>query len=50
MVDKEKMGTGSRLISTIIAFAVVIVAFYGLDHLIMGMQGLPLNIDLTPKG
>ena len=22
--------------------------FYGLDHFIMGIQGLPLHLDLTP--
>jgi len=30
------------------AFLVVFVFFYVLDHSIMGMQGLPLNWDLTP--
>ncbi len=30
------------------AFAVVSLYFYGLDHFIMSMQGLPLNMDLTP--
>ncbi len=32
----------------LISFAVVLVLFYGVDHLIMGIQGLPLNFDLTP--
>jgi len=35
-----------------IAFVVALIAafflFYGMDHMIMGMQGLPLNLDLTP--
>ena len=30
------------------ALAVVLLAFYGLDLLVMGAQGLPLNWDLTP--
>ncbi len=30
------------------AFAVTFVVFYGLDLLVMGAQGLPLNFDLTP--
>jgi len=30
------------------AFLVVILFFYGLDHFIMSLQGLPLNVDLTP--
>ena len=38
------------MIAVLIAFAVVLTAFYGLDHLVMSMQGLPLNLDLTPAG
>ena len=30
------------------AFIVSVVFFYGLDHLVMSLQGLPLNLDLTP--
>lgn len=30
------------------AFAVTLLAFYGLDLLVMGAQGLPLNLNLTP--
>lgn len=33
----------------LVAFAAVLVFFYGLDHLVMNMQGLPLNLDLTPS-
>jgi len=29
-------------------FAIVLLYFYGLDHFIMSMQGLPLNMNLTP--
>jgi len=29
-------------------FAVTLLVFYGIDHAIMSMQGLPLNLDLTP--
>jgi hypothetical protein len=50
MEEKRKMGLFTTLLSVVIAFAVVLVLFYGLDHLIMGMQGLPLNMDLTPAG
>jgi len=32
------------LLSFVIAFAV----FYAMDHAIMSMQGLPLNVDMTP--
>ena len=31
------------------AFAVVTIYFYGLDHFIMSVQGLPLNMNLTPS-
>lgn len=50
MEQKGKMGTGSTLMAVMIAFVLVLAAFYGLDHLIMGMQGLPLNMDLSPAG
>ncbi len=30
------------------AIAVTVLFFYGLDHIIMSMQGLPLNMNLTP--
>jgi len=40
---------GKNLQIWLAAFAVVLVFFYGLDHLIMNVQGLPLNIDLTPS-
>jgi len=29
-------------------FVIVSLYFYGLDHFIMSVQGLPLNMDLTP--
>ena len=38
----------NKVLVTVVAFVVVFGLFYGLDHLIMGMQGLPLNADLTP--
>jgi len=38
----------NKVLVTVVAFAVVLGLFYGLDHLIMSMQGLPLNADLTP--
>ncbi len=46
--DQEKK-MGNNLQVWLVAFAVVLIFFYGLDHLIMNMQGLPLNIDLTPS-
>ncbi|MBG7600952.1 MAG: hypothetical protein IZT60_00190 [Gammaproteobacteria bacterium] len=50
MEEKRKIGIFTTLLSVVIAFAIVLVLFYGLNHLIMGMQGLPLNMDLTPAG
>ena len=32
----------------IVVIAATLVFFYGLDHLIMGAQGLPLNWNMTP--
>ena len=30
------------------ALGVTLLGFYLLDHAVMSMQGLPLNLDLTP--
>jgi hypothetical protein len=30
------------------AFALALLAFYAMDHFIMSVQGLPINLDLTP--
>ncbi len=38
----------NSFLSLIGAFIIVLVFFYFLDHGIMSMQGLPLNLDLTP--
>lgn len=44
--DEQK---GSRkLIIWTVAAAIALLAFYGLDHFVMSIQGLPLNWDLTP--
>ncbi len=32
----------------IVVIAVTLVFFYGLDHFIMNVQGLPLNWNMTP--
>jgi uncharacterized protein HemY len=50
MSEQKSMGVASRFISIVIAFVVVLAVFYGLDHFIMNIQGLPLNADLTPAG
>ena len=33
----------------IVAMAVTLAFFYGLDHFLMSVQGLPLDWDLTPQ-
>jgi hypothetical protein len=40
--------SNSGILVWLAALAVVLLAFYGLDLLVMGAQGLPLNWDLTP--
>ena len=45
------MSNNSEKISTkdwLIAIAVTLVIFYLMDHGIMAMQGLPLNLNMTP--
>lgn len=31
-----------------LSFIIAIAVFYAMDHAIMSIQGLPLNIDMTP--
>ncbi len=42
------MQRGMVVAATVMAFVVVLAAFYGLDHFVMSIQGLPLNMDLSP--
>ncbi len=41
-----------KLINTVLiwvgVFALTLVLFYGIDQFIMAVQGLPLNLDMTP--
>ncbi len=48
MSEDKGMNSGMVLLATVVAFALVLAGFYGLDHFVMGIQGLPLNMDLTP--
>ena len=50
MGDEKRLGILGTAAVTLVAFAVVLAAFYGLDLLVMGIQGLPLNLDLSPAG
>lgn len=47
-MSHNNIGSGSLLAIWLGALAITLLAFYGLDHFIMGIQGLPLNLDLTP--
>ena len=42
------MDSNSTLLYWIVAAILVVCLFYGLNHLVMSGQGLPLNLDLTP--
>lgn len=50
MEQQSNTGIARQLAAVVIAIVIMLVFFYGLDHLVMGMQGLPLNLDLTPAG
>jgi len=50
MGDKKEMGAATTMIATAAVCVIVLLAFYGLDHFIMSIQGLPLNMDLRPAG
>ena len=39
---------GKRVLIWLAAFALTALVFYGIDHLVMSSQGLPLNFDMTP--
>ena len=45
--NEQGQGSGSPVLYVVI-FLVVVAAFYGLDHFIMGIQGLPLGLNLAP--
>ena len=43
------MNLKNPLFNWLLASILVICVFYGLNHIVMTTQGLPLNFDLTPK-
>jgi len=47
-VSNNNTNTGSLIAIWVGALAITLLGFYLLDHGIMSMQGLPLNLDLTP--
>lgn len=38
----------NKVMTWVVAITITLVAFYLMNHFIMGIQGLPLNWDLTP--
>jgi hypothetical protein len=42
------MNLNNPIINWVLAVLIVVSLFYGLDHAVMSMQGLSLNVDLTP--
>lgn len=42
------MKLNNPIFNWMLAIVIVVSLFYGLDHAVMSMQGLPLNVDLTP--
>ena len=40
--------TTARPLTWLLLFIAVALLFYGLDHGVMALQGLPLNPDLSP--
>lgn len=47
-INKDKPGTKERVLVWVTVLVITLIVFYGMNHLVMGMQGLPLNWDLTP--
>ncbi len=43
-----EVNLNNRVYTWLLATILVVCLFYGMNHVIMSMQGLPLNFDLTP--
>lgn len=43
-----KFSLNEGVLPWVIAIALALIGFYALDQFIMAIQGLPLNLDLTP--
>jgi hypothetical protein len=48
MSEERKMSPVAVVTISLVAFILVLALFYGLNHFVMGLQGLPLNLDMTP--
>jgi len=44
----KRLKSGHSVLVWLFALASVLAFFYGMDHLIMSLQGLPLHLDLSP--
>ena len=45
-----KLNDSKSLWRWVVAFAATLAFFYGMDHLLMSAQGLPLGWTLAPRG
>jgi len=48
MDERTDTATRPALLQALAAVLLVLLFFYGLDHVVMSMQGLPLGWDLAP--
>ena len=48
MDDATDRPTRPPLLKALVACLLVLLLFYGLDHAVMSLQGLPLGWDLKP--
>ena len=46
--ELSPLNKSNPLLTWAAAFLIALVFFYALNHIIMSMQGLPLNLNLTP--
>lgn len=47
-IEKLLEGTAGTLLAWAGGITLAVIGFYLLNHFAMEMQGLPLNLDLTP--
>ncbi len=46
--DSDRRGKLHKVVLWSATVLITLLAFYALNHVVMSMQGLPLNWDLTP--
>ncbi|VAW99518.1 hypothetical protein MNBD_GAMMA21-1956 [hydrothermal vent metagenome] len=47
-MNTKKNSATDNMLTWVAALVIAAAIFYGLDHFVMSIQGLPLNWDLTP--